>query len=66
MQQLKKKTKALILLTATPMQIDPIEVFDLLNLVGLQGQQNYIVTFYPNVYDEKPSLRLMNFGEPLF
>lgn len=29
-------------------------------------QQNYTVTFYPDIYDEKPSLRLMNFGEPLF
>jgi hypothetical protein len=28
--------------------------------------QNYTVTFYPNIFDEMPSLRLMNFGEPLF
>ncbi len=28
--------------------------------------QNYMVTFYPSVFDEMPSLRLMNFGEPLF
>ncbi|RUT04971.1 hypothetical protein DSM106972_037920 [Dulcicalothrix desertica PCC 7102] len=32
----------------------------------LYKQQNYTVTFYPDVYDEKPSLRLINFGEPLF
>jgi hypothetical protein len=30
-----------------------------------QGQQ-YNVTFYPDVFDEMPSLRLMSFGEPLF
>lgn len=29
-------------------------------------RQNYTVTFYPNVFDEMPSLRLMNFGDPLF
>ncbi|MEC4812173.1 MAG: helicase-related protein [Scytonema sp. PMC 1069.18] len=28
--------------------------------------QNYTVTFSPNVFDEMPSLRLMNFGDPLF
>jgi len=27
---------------------------------------NYMVTFYPNVFDEISSLRLMNFGDPLF
>jgi hypothetical protein len=28
--------------------------------------QNYMVTFVPSIFDEMPSLRLMNFGEPLF
>ena len=28
--------------------------------------KTYLVTFYPQVYDEKPSLRLMTFGDPLF
>jgi superfamily II DNA or RNA helicase len=41
MQQLKERTRSLILLSATPMQIDPIEVFDLLNLLGLQGHWSY-------------------------
>jgi SNF2 family DNA or RNA helicase len=35
MQRLKEKTQGLVLLTATPMQVDPIEVWDLLNLLGL-------------------------------
>lgn len=35
MQQLKHKTQGLILLTATPMQVSPIEVWDLLSLLGL-------------------------------
>lgn len=35
MQQLKDRTKGLVLLTATPMQVAPIEVWDLLALLGL-------------------------------
>lgn len=35
MLRLKERTKGLVLLTATPMQVDPIEVWDLLNLLGL-------------------------------
>lgn len=35
MQNIKYKTKSLLLLTATPMQVHPIEVFDLLELLGL-------------------------------
>lgn len=34
-QQLKERTQDLVMLTATPMQVDPIEVWDLLNLLGL-------------------------------
>lgn len=35
MRELKERTEAMLLLTATPMQVDPIEVWDLLNLLGL-------------------------------
>ncbi|NJK39766.1 MAG: DEAD/DEAH box helicase family protein [Oscillatoriales cyanobacterium SM2_3_0] len=45
MQQLKTKTRSLVLLSATPMQIDPIEVFDLLNLLGLEGHWAYSDNF---------------------
>lgn len=41
MEQLKEKTKALVLLSATPMQIDAIEIFDLLHLLGLTGHWSY-------------------------
>ncbi|XHX78562.1 MAG: helicase-related protein [Stenomitos frigidus ULC029] len=41
MRQLRFKTTALLLLSATPMQIDPIEVFDLLSLLGLEGHWQY-------------------------
>ena len=35
MEHLKDRTQGLILLTATPMQVSPIEVWDLLSLLGL-------------------------------
>lgn len=35
MQALKDRTRSLVLLTATPMQVHPVEVWDLLNLLGL-------------------------------
>ena len=35
MQGLKDRAKSLVLLTATPMQVHPVEVWDLLNLLGL-------------------------------
>ena len=38
MGDLKEHTNGLILLTATPMQIHPIEVWDLLNLFGLPAE----------------------------
>ena len=36
MQGLKDRTQGLVLLTATPMQVHPIEVWDLLRLLGLR------------------------------
>ena len=41
MRQLKERTRSLLLLSATPMQIDPIEIFDLLHLLGLKGLWSY-------------------------
>ena len=38
LRQLKDRTQSLMLLSATPMQIDPIEVFDLLSVLGLSGR----------------------------
>jgi len=38
MRSLKDRTQGLMLLTATPMQVDPIEVWDLLSLLGLPTQ----------------------------
>ncbi|EAZ88079.1 SNF2-related protein [Crocosphaera chwakensis] len=41
MRELKDKTRSLLLLSATPMQIDTIEIFDLLSLVDLKGEWQY-------------------------
>jgi superfamily II DNA or RNA helicase len=35
---LRKRTRSLLLLTATPMQVHPVEVWDLLRLAGLGGR----------------------------
>ena len=45
MQQLRQKTQAIILLSATPMQIDVVEIFDLLQILGLTGHWNYSDNF---------------------
>ena len=38
MQQLRPKCRSLLLLTATPMQVHPVELWDLLRLLGLTGR----------------------------
>ncbi|MEP6489680.1 SNF2-related protein [Microcoleus vaginatus GB2-A3] len=63
MQQLKEKSRSLLLLSATPMQIDAIEVFDLLHLLGLQGHWSYGENFctYFSTLSEKPDRQTLNF-----
>lgn len=38
MRELRRKTEGLVLLTATPMQVSPAEVWDLLDLLGLPAE----------------------------
>ena len=59
MRELKDRTKGLVLLTATPMQVHPIEVWDLLDLLGLPREwttQAFLQFFddlnHPNPSDE--------------
>ncbi|MEY2832652.1 MAG: hypothetical protein RLZZ574_1910, partial [Cyanobacteriota bacterium] len=65
LQQLRNKTKSLILLSATPMQIDPIEVFDLLNLLGLEGHWSYGDNFcnYFSSLSKEPDERTLEFWQ---
>ncbi len=50
LNQLQARTRGLILMTATPMQVHPIEVWDLLHLLGLSGEWGadgrYFLRFY--------------------
>src|SRR5262249_40935669 len=57
MRSLKERTQGLILLTATPMQVDPIEVWDLLSLLNLPPQwtENSFRRFFRIVEQPNPS-----------
>ncbi|MEG4839205.1 SNF2-related protein [Microcoleus sp. B9-D4] len=67
MQQLKEKSRSLLLLSATPMQIDAIEVFDLLQLLGLHGHWSYGENFcnYFSTLSEKPDRQNLNFWQQM-
>ena len=57
MRQLKDRTEGLLLLTATPMQVNPVEVWDLLNLLGLPGEwtAERFLRFFEDVGHPNPS-----------
>ena len=57
MQGLKKRTEGLVLLTATPMQVHPIEVWDLLDLLGLppEWDSKAFLDFFEDMAQEGPS-----------
>jgi SNF2 family DNA or RNA helicase len=57
MRSLKDRTQGLMLLTATPMQVDLIEVWDLLSLLGLPAQwtENAFRRFFNLVEQPNPS-----------
>lgn len=65
LQQLKEQTKSLILLSATPMQIDPIEIFDLLNLFDLEGHWSFGENFcdYFSSLSSQPDDRTLEFWQ---
>ena len=57
MRALKARTQGLILLTATPMQVHPIEVWDLLDLLGLPPEwtETAFLDFFKEVRQPSPS-----------
>ncbi|MEG4228951.1 helicase-related protein [Microcoleus sp. N9_B2] len=67
MQQLKEKSGSLLLLSATPMQIDAIEVFDLLHLLGLRGHWSYGENFcnYFSTLSAKPDRQNVRFWQQM-
>lgn len=67
LEQLRERTQSLILLSATPMQIDPIEVFDLLHVLGLKGHWAYGDTFcdYFSSLESQPDRHLLDFWQTM-
>ncbi len=57
MQTLKDRADGLLLLTATPMQVHPIEVWDLLNLLGLPADwtESAFLRFFEDIGQTSPS-----------
>jgi SNF2 family DNA or RNA helicase len=57
MQGLRGKTRGLVLLTATPLQVHPVEVWDLLNLLGMPPAwtDRAFVDFYDALAKPSPS-----------
>jgi superfamily II DNA or RNA helicase len=53
-----QKVRCLLLMTATPMQIHPVEVFDLLHLVGMGGKwgahPSYFLDFFSELRKDSP------------
>ena len=57
MRALKACTQGLVLLTATPMQVHPVEVFDLLSLLGLPPEwgEAAFLRFFDEILNDSPS-----------
>ncbi|WP_333970715.1 SNF2-related protein [Burkholderia cepacia] len=57
MQRLQARTQALLLLTATPMQVHPVEVWDLLALLAMpqEWSRTAFLEFFRKVGNENPS-----------
>jgi superfamily II DNA or RNA helicase len=68
LQRLKDRTQALLLMTATPMQVHPVEVWDLLSLLGLPPEWNEsaFLKFCEAVDHPSPSHEDMEFLATMF
>ena len=57
MRELKDRTDGLVLLTATPMQVHPVEVWDLLSLLGVPPEwtEESFLQFFEDVNETHPS-----------
>jgi hypothetical protein len=67
-QRIKDRTQALLLLTATPMQVHPVEVWDLLSLLGLppEWHEHAFLKFCKAVDHPSPSHEDMEFLAAMF
>ncbi len=68
LNRIKDRAKALVLLTATPMQVHPVEVWDLLSVLGLppEWQEVAFLKFLEAVDHPSPSLEDMEFLAAMF
>ncbi|MEX3765118.1 DEAD/DEAH box helicase [Paraburkholderia phenoliruptrix] len=68
MQRLQARTQALLLLTATPMQVHPVEVWDLLALLAMpqEWSRTAFLEFFRKVGNENPSHEDFEFLAGLF
>ncbi len=68
MRELKSRTQGLVLLTATPMQVHPIEVWDLLNLLGLPPEWSSaaFLGFFEDIAQLNPAAAAMDRMARLF
>ena len=57
MRELRDRTSGLVLLTATPMQVDPVELWDLLDLLGLPPEwtADEFLSFFEDASRPDPS-----------
>ncbi len=68
MRGLKDRTEGLVLLTATPMQVHPIEVWDLLDLLGLppEWSADAFLGFFRDIEQGNPSAEALDHMARLF
>ena len=68
MRSLKERTQGLVMLTATPMQVHPVEVWDLLDLLGLPPEwtERAFLEFFETVDHPNPSNDAMERMAALF
>ena len=68
MQGLRERTEGLVLLTATPMQVHPVEVWDLLTLLGLPSEwtAQAFIRFFEDLNHPNPSVEAMERMARLF
>ena len=68
MRKLKDRADGLVLLTATPMQVHPVEIWDLLSLLGLPPEwtAEAFLRFFADAQGENPSREAMERMARLF
>lgn len=69
MRNLKEKCQSLLLLTATPMQVHPVELWDLIDLLGLPAewrQDDQVFSKYFHLASGNPSAEALEYLAALF